>query len=319
MFRLSQNPSTKTPKPVNSSSSSSSSSGNNESTVSTTPGIKPSQVYKEQRLSAVLLKRSTSTGSTSTSTGSSTGGRVAGIVGDRSSVAAAFSGETNFSNEEIENVNNVVEESGAGGVSCASQMSHDSLDKSADKNIYYNDMKAANERRIGDENNSYNDDGDNNDNLEEDEENEDEEEEEVEEEEEEEEEEDEVEDDYDDEHSTSNLSPIVQVKYNCEYDYDNRKFRLSEGETLFLINKSNEDWWLCLRLAEKLTFFVPASYVKEVAVVPPSSARRLQPPPRPPPPPPPAPSQRASTSSSRQQTPSVIIESPKPQVLINYS
>ena len=77
------------------------------------------------------------------------------------------------------------------------------------------------------------------------------------------------------------LSPMVQVKYGVEYDYDEKKFQLFEGEKLFLINKANDDWWLCLRLEENLTFFVPATYVKELVV-----NRALQPPPRPPPPPP---------------------------------
>lgn len=79
------------------------------------------------------------------------------------------------------------------------------------------------------------------------------------------------------------ISPMVEVIYNCEYDYDNRKFKLFQGEKLFLIIKSNDDWWLCLRLDENLTFFVPSSYVKEMDK---AILRRLKPPPRPPPPPP---------------------------------
>lgn len=107
------------------------------------------------------------------------------------------------------------------------------------------------------------------------------------------------------------MSPLVQVKYNCDYDYDNQTFHLVEGETLFLISKSNQDWWLCLRLAEKLTFFVPATYVKEIECA--SSNRRLQPPPRPPPPPPPAPVSRASTSRMSADDVAAV-SSPKPQV-----
>lgn len=105
------------------------------------------------------------------------------------------------------------------------------------------------------------------------------------------------------------MSPLVQVKYNCDYDYDNQKFHLVEGETLILISKSNHDWWLCLRLADKLTFFVPATYVREVECAVPA-ARRMHPPPRPPPPPPPVPVSRASTSRMSDD----VVPSPKPQV-----
>jgi hypothetical protein len=87
--------------------------------------------------------------------------------------------------------------------------------------------------------------------------------------------------DEDEEDEESFLSPMVQVKYGVEYDYDEKKFQLFEGERLFLISKANEDWWLCLRLEENLTFFVPASYVKELIV-----NKSIKPPPRPPPPPP---------------------------------
>ena len=88
-------------------------------------------------------------------------------------------------------------------------------------------------------------------------------------------------DEEDEDEDNSYLSPMVQVKYGVDYDYDNKKFKLVEGEKLFLINKANDDWWLCLRLDENLTFFVPASYVKEIV-----RSKSLKPPPRPPPPPP---------------------------------
>ena len=91
-----------------------------------------------------------------------------------------------------------------------------------------------------------------------------------------------VDDEEDEEDEESFLSPMVQVKYGVEYDYDEKKFELVEGEKLFLISKANEDWWLCLRLEENLTFFVPASYVKELVV----NRSNIKPPPRPPPPPP---------------------------------
>jgi hypothetical protein len=89
-------------------------------------------------------------------------------------------------------------------------------------------------------------------------------------------------DDYDEEDDELTLSPMVQVKYPVNYEYDNKKFKLIEGEKLFLLNKANSDWWLCLRLDENLTFFVPASYVKEIHL----DNNSIVPPPRPPPPPP---------------------------------
>ncbi len=58
------------------------------------------------------------------------------------------------------------------------------------------------------------------------------------------------------------VSPSVRVKHSINYEYDDKKFELIEGELLFLINKTNQDWWLCLRLDENLTFFAPASYVQ---------------------------------------------------------
>jgi len=91
------------------------------------------------------------------------------------------------------------------------------------------------------------------------------------------------EDDYDEEDDElTQLSPMVLVKYPVNYEYDNKKFKLIEGEKLFLLNKANSDWWLCLRLDENLTFFVPASYVKEIHL----DNNSVVPPPRPPPPPP---------------------------------
>jgi hypothetical protein len=90
-------------------------------------------------------------------------------------------------------------------------------------------------------------------------------------------------DDYDEEDDElTQLSPMVQVKYPVNYEYDNKKFKLIEGEKLFLLNKANSDWWLCLRLDENLTFFVPASYVREINL----DNNSIVPPPRPPPPPP---------------------------------
>ena len=85
------------------------------------------------------------------------------------------------------------------------------------------------------------------------------------------------------EEDDSFLSPSVQVKHSVAYEYDMKKFELVKGEYLFLINKTNQDWWLCLRLDENLTFFVPASYVDEF--VTPPVANFVAPPKAPPPPP----------------------------------
>lgn len=115
------------------------------------------------------------------------------------------------------------------------------------------------------------------------------------------------EDEYDD---STFLSPMVVVKYAVEYDYDEKKFQLIEGEKLFLISKANEDWWLCLRLEENLTFFVPASYVKELIV-----NRSLKPPPRPPPPPPSITKKySAATTSSDETENSSSISSKPPEI-----
>ena len=105
-------------------------------------------------------------------------------------------------------------------------------------------------------------------------------------------------DEDEDDEENSFLSPMVQVKYGVEYDYDEKKFRLIEGEKLFLISKANEDWWLCLRLEENLTFFVPASYVRELV-----ASRSLKPPPRPPPPPPAVLTKYSSSSESKEHKP----------------
>jgi hypothetical protein len=83
------------------------------------------------------------------------------------------------------------------------------------------------------------------------------------------------------------IAPLVQVKFPCEYEYDERKFQLVENEKLFLINKANQDWWLCLRIEDNLTFFAPASYLKEIERdCTDKKSGMIKPPPRPPPPPP---------------------------------
>jgi hypothetical protein len=88
-----------------------------------------------------------------------------------------------------------------------------------------------------------------------------------------------------DDEDSEPIAPVVQVKYPCEYDYNEQKFVLHQDEKMFLITKTNEDWWLCLRLEENLPFFAPASYLREIQSKPAGSASN-KPPPRPPPPPP---------------------------------
>lgn len=107
-----------------------------------------------------------------TTTTTAAGGGGGGATG----VGGGGHGETNFSNEEIEHVcAGIVEESvgvGGGGSSIGvgggggGDLMHTSMDRSSDdKNIYYNDMKAAaaaavnvNERFYHDEDRSYTDD-----------------------------------------------------------------------------------------------------------------------------------------------------------------
>jgi hypothetical protein len=75
------------------------------------------------------------------------------------------------------------------------------------------------------------------------------------------------------------------VKFEVNYDYDDKKFHLSQGQKLYLYEKTNQDWWLCSHLSEKKSaekFFVPASYVKDLAE---TRKFNMKPPPRPPPPP----------------------------------
>ena len=86
-------------------------------------------------------------------------------------------------------------------------------------------------------------------------------------------------------HSEEESFPSVRVKHSISYEYDEKQFEIFKDEYLFLINRTNQDWWLCLRLDENLTFFVPASYLDEV-LEPSRNVSRLVPPPRPPPPPP---------------------------------
>jgi hypothetical protein len=118
-------------------------------------------------------------------------------------------------------------------------------------------------------------------------------------------EDDDDEDDDEEEEDMSMIAPVVQVKYPCEYEYDEKTFRLVQDELMFLINKNTPDWWLCLRLSENLSFFVPASYLKEVPHRPGGNgSSAVKPPPRPPPPPPSS-IQRFSSLDESVLTPAV--------------
>ncbi|XP_021938903.1 rho GTPase-activating protein 12-like isoform X4 [Zootermopsis nevadensis] len=56
----------------------------------------------------------------------------------------------------------------------------------------------------------------------------------------------------------------LRVLYDFEYvGKDERKIRIQEGEKLFLIKKTNADWWQVIRSSSERPFFVPAAYVRE--------------------------------------------------------
>lgn len=56
----------------------------------------------------------------------------------------------------------------------------------------------------------------------------------------------------------------LRVLYDFEYTVkDEKKIRIQEGEKLFLIKKTNSDWWQVIRSSTEGPFFVPAAYVKE--------------------------------------------------------
>uniref|UniRef100_A0A1B6CGE0 Rho GTPase-activating protein 12 n=1 Tax=Clastoptera arizonana TaxID=38151 RepID=A0A1B6CGE0_9HEMI len=57
----------------------------------------------------------------------------------------------------------------------------------------------------------------------------------------------------------------VRVLYDFEYTTkDGRQIKINHGERLFLIKKTNNDWWQVIRSFERRPFYVPASYVEEV-------------------------------------------------------
>ncbi|XP_075235516.1 uncharacterized protein LOC142332635 isoform X2 [Lycorma delicatula] len=57
----------------------------------------------------------------------------------------------------------------------------------------------------------------------------------------------------------------VRVLYDFEYTTkDGRQIKIKSGERLFLINKTNSDWWHVIRSSERRPFYVPATYVQEI-------------------------------------------------------
>ncbi|XP_046389366.1 flocculation protein FLO11-like [Ischnura elegans] len=57
----------------------------------------------------------------------------------------------------------------------------------------------------------------------------------------------------------------VQVLYDFEYTTkEGREVWMREGERLYLIKKTNPDWWQVLRNSERRPFYVPSAYVEEV-------------------------------------------------------
>ncbi|XP_054266488.1 rho GTPase-activating protein 12-like isoform X1 [Macrosteles quadrilineatus] len=58
-----------------------------------------------------------------------------------------------------------------------------------------------------------------------------------------------------------NLRVLYDFEYTTKYG---RKIKISSGERLLLIKKTNDDWWQVIRSSEERPFFVPASYVEEV-------------------------------------------------------
>jgi len=109
------------------------------------------------------------------------------------------------------------------------------------------------------------------------------------------------------------LSPTVKVKHDINYEYDEKKFEIFKDEYLYLINRTNNDWWLCLRLDENLTFFVPASYLDEVDANS-TPKPNLAPPPRPPPPPPKPQQQQKSSTQNENTTSDSIMSKAAPEV-----
>ena len=60
----------------------------------------------------------------------------------------------------------------------------------------------------------------------------------------------------------THLTPLfLQVK--ALYAFTGQGISMAKGEVMFLINKTNPDWW-SVRKADRTDGFVPANYVREI-------------------------------------------------------
>lgn len=60
--------------------------------------------------------------------------------------------------------------------------------------------------------------------------------------------------------------PVVDVLYDFQYTAkDKREISMRKGEKLYLIEKTNKDWWQVVRQSERRSFYVPAQYVRVVS------------------------------------------------------
>ncbi len=60
--------------------------------------------------------------------------------------------------------------------------------------------------------------------------------------------------------------PDIHVRVLFDFEYttkDGKEVKIKEGEKLYLIRKTNEDWWQVIRNSGR-PFYVPASYIEEI-------------------------------------------------------
>lgn len=60
--------------------------------------------------------------------------------------------------------------------------------------------------------------------------------------------------------------PDIHVRVLFDFEYttkDGKNIKIKEGEKLYLIKKTNEDWWQVIRNSGR-PFYVPASYIEEI-------------------------------------------------------
>lgn len=75
---------------------------------------------------------------------------------------------------------------------------------------------------------------------------------------------------------SNHLKSIFQVK--ALYAFSGQGISIAKGEVMFLISKTNPDWW-SVRKADRTDGFVPANYVREIEprVVPVSILTEVRP------------------------------------------